>query len=135
MATQTLLSSKQRAYAVDINPTDDSRGEILIDKDAVISAIKNVLLGYVGCKSRIFNQQFGSLVYNIIGEPLDYATASSLQVAILQAVGRWEPRAAINVNTVKVTPDRENAAFRVELQFYVRATDKTEITTLTLRGT
>jgi phage baseplate assembly protein W len=117
-------SPKQRAYAVDINPALDSRGELLLDSNAISASLRNILLGYVGSKSRIFDQSFGSLVYGLLGEPLDQITAFKLQSAIIQAINAAEPRVRISVADVKVEANTVLAGFVVSIQYSVVATNQ-----------
>lgn len=128
-------SRKDRSYAIDVNPTpfDGFNGDVVFDETAVRAALVNLILGYVGCKSRIFNQKFGSQTYNFLQEPLDNATAAKMKNSILQAISRWEERVRVNAADLVITPDLVNASYRITVNYQIRALEKTATAVFNLK--
>jgi phage baseplate assembly protein W len=132
MATSTLpatfiFTKKERAYSIDVNqsPFDGQYGDVVFDEASVRQSLGNLILGYVGCKSRIFNQTFGSQTYNFLQEPLDHVTAAKIKQSLLQAISKWEDRVRVTASDVSVMTDRRNARYRITINYRVLATEAT----------
>jgi phage baseplate assembly protein W len=92
-------------------------------KDLVVvkneSAIKNALQNLILTKrgERPFNSNLGSRVTELLFDLLDYGTAASLRDEIILLVQDYEPR--VNLLDVIVTPDEDNNAFEVYIEFEI----------------
>ena len=60
-------------------------------------------------------------------EPLDYATAGLIRSQVVEVLGKYEPRIA--VENVKVTPDEESNGYEVELYFRIVGRDDEVVAT------
>jgi phage baseplate assembly protein W len=133
LPTANTLSLKERAYAVDLNTLQDNKGEIVLDKDAINQSLKNIILGYTGCKSRIFDQKFGSMTYFMLGEPLDNVTAAKLREGLIQAFEAHEPRISVSISSVIVKADSSLPGYLVSVFYTVVSTNQSSNATFNLR--
>lgn len=91
----------------DINKTTESM--------AVINAIKNLVL--TNHYERPFQPDIGSNVQSLLFENMDKITASALEREIKEVITNFEPRA--KVTRLIVTPDFDNNAYSVSMEFYI----------------
>jgi phage baseplate assembly protein W len=100
------LDTGQATY-VDVNPTYDpqtSPAILLTDTYAIVyGSLANLFACPQGGRSRIFQEDYWSGLYQLLQEPFDGQTANLLSLACKQAIDAWEPR-IVNV-VVNVTPD------------------------------
>lgn len=96
---------------------------VVKDKIAVSQSIRNLLLTQKG--ERPFQPELGSDIYRLLFEPMDYGTAALIQKAIFEVIGNYEPR--ISVDTVMVSPMRDDNGFNVELSYSVIGRDDTPV--------
>tara|TARA_B100000700_G_scaffold296637_1_gene360725 strand:+ start:422 stop:814 length:393 start_codon:yes stop_codon:yes gene_type:complete len=96
---------------------------VVKDKLAVSQSIRNLLLTQKG--ERPFQPELGSDIYRLLFEPMDYGTAALIQKAIFEVIGNYEPR--ISVDTVMVSPMRDDNGFNVELSYSVIGRDDTPV--------
>lgn len=82
---------------------------------AIINSIKNIVL--TNHYEKPFNPDFGSNVRKLLFENLDIITASAIEREITQSITNFEPR--VRVIGVTATPNFENNAFDVQMQFYI----------------
>lgn len=82
---------------------------------AVVAAVKNLLM--TSHYERPFQPDLGSNIRGLLFEQLDNVTASNIQREIEQTITNWEPR--VTINTLEVTPDIDNNAFSVTMEFFV----------------
>lgn len=82
---------------------------------AIINSIKNIVL--TNHYEKPFNPDFGSNVRKLLFENLDIITASAIEREITQTITNFEPR--VKVVGVTATPNLENNAFEVQMQFYI----------------
>ena len=86
------------------------------DTAAISQAIVNLLLTNKG--ERLFQPELGSGIYGTLFEPLDYGTAGLIRSEIVNTIGKYEPRIA--VDNVIVTPDFDGNGYSVELTYIIR---------------
>lgn len=90
------------AVYVDVNPQfnlQTSSGLLLKDAHAIMfGSIYNLLVTPPNDRSRIFQDDYSCGLMGLIQEPLDNSTAILIEMAVKQALDRWEPR----VNSVSV---------------------------------
>jgi phage baseplate assembly protein W len=66
---------------------------------------------------RLFRPAFGSNLYNLLFEPMNNDTASSIRNTVILAIERWETRVVLKNSSV--TPDYSNLAYHVSLQYII----------------
>ena len=84
--------------------------------EAIKRSMLNLLL--TAHYERPFRPDLGGRVRELLFEPFTEFTAELLQIAILEVLGNYEPRAEITDLAVEPYPD-ENG-FRIKLAFYVQ---------------
>ncbi len=111
------------ATYVDVNPVVQlGTPDLVYDSDAILSAIRNLLMCPIGARGRIFNPNFGSLLYKLLQEPFDEVTANNIDQATRQAIRTWEPRVEIvNCQTI---PDESMPGYQIHLTLEILATKK-----------
>lgn len=67
--------------------------------------------------SRIFNRDFGSILMDLLFDPVDEVGSLRIKTEILSALRTWEPR--VDVESVIVLPDIANQQYYVELHYKV----------------
>jgi phage baseplate assembly protein W len=86
----------QGASYIDINPTFDphtSPSLILLDTYAIVhGSLANLFVSAQGTRSRIFQEDYWSGLYQLLQEPFDSQTADLIAMAAKTAVRNWEPR-------------------------------------------
>ncbi len=104
-----------KAIYVDLNPAFDAQTSpsiLVVDEYAIIlGSLYNLFLCPVGGRSRIFQEDYHSGIYNLLQEPLDDTTAVGLNLAIRQAIQKWEPR--IRVTSIQVAVAQELPGYEV----------------------
>lgn len=111
------LNFSRHPIRKDINKTTDSM--------AVINSIKNLVL--TKHYERPFQPDIGSNVQALLFENMDKITASSLEREIREVINNFEPRASIS--KLIVTPNFDNNAYSVSMEFYILS--RTEPITIT----
>ncbi len=117
-----LRPSHQRSAAtyIDVNPSpDEGKPDLLFDGAAVLVGIRNLILSPRGCRSRIFNEDFFSGVYELLHEPLDETTAAQVNLSLYQSLKRWEPRITLYPADCTTTTDATAPGFLVRLSFTI----------------
>lgn len=120
MAENLLPFKLQRRQAtfVDLNPQigQNQYGELLIDEVAIIKgSLENLLRCPIGDRGRIFQPEYGTMVYDMLQEPLDELTAFRLRAVLIQGLQRWEPRVEIQQSGTVVTPDYSMPGYVVRI--------------------
>ena len=92
---------------------------ILKNEDAIKRAIRNLIQTVPS--ERFFNSYIGSEVKTTLFEFVDFGNATILEEQITIAISNYEPRVE-NVN-VKVTPQPDNNAFEVNINFKIIGQD------------
>lgn len=70
---------------------------------------------------RVMRPEFGCELHDLVFMPNNSATASRVERAVREALGRWEPR--IQVLDVDVNPDLEDTArLLVQIHYRIKAT-------------
>ncbi len=108
--------------------------DLLYDKEAIAQALYNIFSTTPGEAGPIFDPNFGSLLPQLIHEPMDNVTVHRLQGAIFQAVQRWEPRVEVNIGESSITPDFQTQSYYVVLSYRIRATGINAVSNLRLRA-
>ena len=98
---------------------------VVKDKAAIIQAVTALLLTNKG--ERPFKPDLGCDIRRSLFEPLDYATAGLIRSQVVEVLGKYEPRIA--VENVRVTPDEESNGYEVELYFRIVGRDDEVVAT------
>lgn len=75
-------------------------GRLLPLSDHVRQSIANILFTRIG--SRVQREEYGSLIPELIDQPLNEATQLRVAAATIMAVARWEPRVDLSGAEVSV---------------------------------
>jgi phage baseplate assembly protein W len=86
----------------------------------------------IGSRSRIFQPEYGSMWYQFLQEPIDQTTANKMQIAMIQAIARWEPRINLDMSNSFITPDLTLPGYNVRLAFGVGLTSARQAINFTI---
>jgi phage baseplate assembly protein W len=120
---------------IDVNPQFGINGlpDRLPDSQAIqLCSLFNLFNCPIGARSRIFQPEYGSMWYQFLQEPIDQTTANNMQIAMIQAIARWEPRINIDVSNSYVTPDMTLPGYQVRLAFTVGLTSARQAMSFTI---
>lgn len=113
------LSISNAAW-IDINTLITVNGlpDRIPDEVAVeVSSLVNLFNCPIGSRGPIFEPQYGSMLYHYLQEPPGDETADSIQICLIQAIGRWEPRIDIQYGDTSVTWEPELPGYRIRLAY------------------
>lgn len=100
-----------------------------IDGDAHLAqSVADILMTPIG--SRVMRRDYGSLLPELLDQPVNGATLVKLYGVAATALMRWEPR--IRVTRISITAAAEPGAFVLDLEGQRQDTPSTEYTRLTL---
>lgn len=113
--------SLDNATWVDVNSlvTLNAQPDRLPNIAAVANSIYNICNCPIGGRSRIMQPLYGSLWYQFLQEPLDQSTANKMNVAMIQALQRWEPRITLDNSNSYVSPDTTLPGYQVRIAFTI----------------
>lgn len=80
-------------------------------------SLVNLLNCPIGGRSRTFQPRYGTILYHILQEPLDEESARALQIGLIQAIARWEPRIKLDFSQTYVVADHKLPGYKVRLSF------------------
>ena len=86
-----------------------------VDVNAVKQALKNILLTRKGEKP--FQPNYGSGIYDLLFEPMDYFVSSIMQKEIETTLTNYEPR--IELIDVQCNPNFDLDNYEIRIEFYV----------------
>jgi phage baseplate assembly protein W len=78
----------------------------------------------IGERSRTFQPQYGMYWKEALQEPIDNITATKMQIGMIQALARWEPRITVDVANSYVTPDLSLPGYQVQVAFMLNLTSQ-----------
>lgn len=102
----------------DINQYSPTNIALVTDLNSIYQSIGNILS--TPQNTRLFRPEFGSSIENLLFEPMDEETVSSLYDTIILAIQKWEPRVSLDYAKSNITPDYDKHVYYVELTFTVR---------------
>ena len=85
------------------------------DEQSVIRSVRGLLL--TKPYERLWQPNLGSIIDNLLFEPISSLTANLIQDEVVRTINNWEPRATIASVDVVATPDQNS--YSVSLFFYV----------------
>lgn len=92
---------------------------VVKNEDAIKQSIKALLLTNRG--ERLFNSKIGTNLREILFEPLDFASASSVKDEIFRCLSNFEPR--ITIQTLEVIPNDREDGYDVILIYGINSRD------------
>lgn len=113
----TLVTARNRLYKdVDLSFQPRPSGDIYKKQDAaaVKQAVKNLLLTNYGEKP--FEPFYGANLQGLLFDLADDTTADSIEIAIRQAIQRYEPRAKLLATKIDLWPEYNSVSIRVDFQ-------------------
>lgn len=96
----------------------------LPDYLAIANSLYNLFNCPIGARSRIFQPDYGSLLYQFLQEPADDVTANKINLCFIQAITRWEPRIVLDMSQTNVTADQSLPGYDVNLAYTVILTSQ-----------
>lgn len=127
--------SLQNATWVDVNTlfTANNLPDRLPDELAIqYGSLINLFNCSIGERSRIFNPTYGMLWKELLQEPIDQITANKMQIGMLQALAKWEPRIQVNMGSSYVMPDLTLPGYRVGIYFTMPLTSQRQAMTFSV---
>lgn len=115
--TATLVTARNRLYKdIDLAFQPRPSGDLYKKQDAaaVKQAVKNLLLTNHGEKP--FEPFYGANLQSLLFDLMDDETAVDIQIAVRQAIERYEPRARLLNVMVNMQPEYNNVSVTVEFQ-------------------
>lgn len=111
-----------------INGNPDRLPDVL----AVQNSLYNLFNCPIGARARTFQPEYGSLWYQFIQEPIDQSTGNKMQVAMIQAIARWEPRITVDMSNSFITPDLTLPGYQVRIAYALNLTSKPSAVSFTV---
>ena len=109
---------KDISLSMNINPLNYDL--ITIKNETAISrSIRNLILTNPG--EKFFNQTLGSRVNQLLFDPMDDITSSSIQDEIRNTITNYEPR--VDLISVDVSPNYDTSEFNVTIRYYIVGID------------
>lgn len=109
---------KDISLSMNINPLNYDL--ITIKNETAISrSIRNLILTNPG--EKFFNQTLGSRVNQLLFDPMDDITSSSIQDEIKNTIKNYEPR--VDLISVDVSPNYDTSEFNVIIRYYIVGID------------
>lgn len=93
---------------IDVNTliTQNNLPDRIPDELSIVhSSLINLFNCNIGERGKIFQPEYGSEWRPFLQEPIDEITAAKMQIAMIQAIARWEPRIQLDVGQSSITPD------------------------------
>lgn len=107
-----------------INISETNTDTLVTDDASVANSITTILSTPRG--SRVFNREFGSVVDDILFDPIDEFTELRIKREVIDALDIWEPR--IQLNTATVLADTANQQYYVELNYTIPTLNDKNVT-------
>ena len=103
----------------DIPLTEDK--DSVLDAESVFQAVNNILSTKKG--ERLFLPEFGSLLEELLFEPIDDDTAFLIKTELIRAIEEWDPRVQIDYNETQIIPYPDENRYEVTLVFSIIGLD------------
>lgn len=121
---------------VDVNPRwgQNNLAERLPDESAVvICSLYNLFNCPIGSRGRTFQPEYGSSLYPFLQEPIDNLTSQKMQIALVQAVDRWEnTRIRIDLGNTFIQPVLTLPGYRVQFAYWFLLNNRRNNVTFTV---
>ena len=112
---------RSEAIYADVNPVPSKGTPILVyDATAVFASLRNLFLCPIGGRARIFQEDYGSGLYDLLQEPFDDITANKISSVLFQSIRKWEPRVRIDPSDLLVIRDSSLPGYAIQVTVTVR---------------
>ena len=102
----------------EVNPLNDDL-IALKNANAIARSIRNLIFTNRGDKP--FNPFLGSRVTEMLFDPMDPMSSTSIKAEIERTINSFEPR--VNLQKVKVTPDYDGNQYNVDINYQIIGID------------
>lgn len=106
--------TKQWLYS-DVNLFSADKVATVADLDSINQSIYSILSTKPG--ERLFNPEFGSLLEELLFEPIDDRTAFMIWDYLVKALGTYEPRVRIHFGLTTVTPFPDDQKYEIVITY------------------
>ncbi len=96
----------------------------LPDYLAIANSLFNLFNCPIGSRARIFQPDYGSLLYQFLQEPVDDVTSNKIRLCFIQAIARWEPRIVLDMSNTNISADSTLPGYNVNLAYTVILTSQ-----------
>jgi len=103
------------------------RPDLVPDVQAINNSLYNLFRCPIGARGPIFQPEYGSAIFRLLHEPMDYITANKVKMYLFQAIQRWEPRIILDMANSRVDPDTARNAYNVRVSYTLVATKQVGI--------
>lgn len=120
MTLTNYQTSLANAIWVDVNTqyTQNNLPDRVPDAQSVIaSSLFNLFNCTPGERGRTFQPEYGSRWLQFIHEPITDATAAKMEMFMIEAIRKWEPRITLDRGSTDVTPDTSLPGYVVRIAF------------------
>jgi len=117
MATAYQLSLADASW-IDVNTDftlNNLPDRIPDDLSIVYASLINLFRCPIGARGKIFQPEYGSEWYQFLQEPIDQVTAAKMQIAMIQAIARWEPRIQLDYSKTSITANTLIPGYEVRI--------------------
>ena len=117
LGAATLVTARNRLYKdIDLSFEAKPSGDVYkkVDAAAVKQAVKNLLLTNHGEKP--FEPFYGANLQGLLFDLTDDETSVDIDIAIRQAIAKYEPRARVLTTYINLQPEYNSVAVTVEFQ-------------------
>lgn len=104
-------------------------GRAITDMDHIRQSCQDILTTPIG--TRVMNREYGSLLPDLIDQPLNGATLLRAYAATVMALAQWEPRIRIE-RIVRLVNSQQQGTATIEIEGVRLDTGSTESFTLNL---
>lgn len=111
-----------RVLWADVNSNfgEDVDPEVVTDVQSINNSLFNIFRCPVG--SRPFEREYGSSLMDALFEPTDSQTADFIDIALYQAIRRWEPRIKVDTSKSFIRPFPSGDGFDVRIVYIILKT-------------
>ena len=115
---------------IDVNTfvTSSTLPDRVVDNASIYaSSLVNLFNCPIGARGPIFEPEYGCVLYKFLQEPIDQDTADSIQMGLIQAIARWEPRITLDYAGTSVVPNLSLPGYRIRISYTVYLTGSREV--------
>ncbi len=120
-------TSLQKAIWIDVNTmlALNVLPDRLPDEQAIIyGSLTNLFNCPIGARSKIFQPEYGLMLWELIHEPIDETTARQINTGLIQSLARWEPRIQVDIANSTVVPNLDIPGYEVTISFTLNLTQQ-----------
>lgn len=99
------------------------------------SSLVNLFNCPIGARGPLFEPEYGAALYQLLQEPIDAQTADAINMGLIQALARWEPRIRLDYSGTYVIPDYNVPGYRIRITYTEDLTGVRQVTDFTVSNT